>query len=613
MRQIRHLSPALCVSMAALCAAAASGCGSNGATGPQGAAGEAGPPGPAGPAGEAGPPGQAGPPGSGVGDAGAVTAGRPDPAAALATATKIKHLVVIFGENISFDHYFGTYPTAQNNAGEAPFVAAAGTLKPNNLSSPLDPINGFAPIASPNLLTANPTAANTANGTNAVNPLRLGPSQAATQDMTHSYMPEQLAADKGLMDLFPLYTGSAGPPPGDGGGVEGTKGLVMAYYDGNTVSGMWSYAQNYALNDNSWTTTFGPSTPGAINLISGQTNGIAQTNHLPLSGSHAVADGNGGLTLIGDTDPLGDVCSAAADQTTMSGKNVGDLLNAKNISWGWFQGGFDLTITNPNGTTGCNRETNPTVPNYAYTSNDYVPHHAPFQYYATTANLNHLRPSSVTAIGNTLEDDGKTVDPANHGYDSHDFFDALKAGNFPAVSYLKAPAFEDGHPGNSDPIDEQAFVVSVVNAVQESGDWSSTAIVLAYDDSDGWYDHQAPPIVNPSSTVADALNGGGDGGVGLCNSGAQQSDAGVPAAPLLGAALADGGTPLPAQGRCGYGTRIPLLVISPYSKKNYIDHTLTDQSSVLKFVEDNWLAGQRIQPGGSFDTIAGTIQNMLSL
>jgi phospholipase C len=613
MRQIRGLSPALCLSIASLWAGTALiGCGSNGTAGPAGPpgpAGEAGPPGPPGEAGPPGQPGEAGPPGF-VSDAGNVGTG---PASQFPTATKIKHLVVIFGENISFDHYFGTYPTAQNNAGEAPFVAAAGTLKPNNLSSPLDPINGFAPIASPNLLTANPTAANTANGTNAVNPLRLGPSQAATQDMTHSYMPEQLAADKGLMDLFPLYTGSAGPPPGDGGGVEGTKGLVMAYYDGNTVSGMWSYAQNYALNDNSWTTTFGPSTPGAINLISGQTNGIAQTNHLPLSGSHAVADGNGGLTLIGDTDPLGDVCSAAADQTTMSGKNVGDLLNAKNISWGWFQGGFDLTITNPNGTTGCNRETNPTVPNYAYTSNDYVPHHAPFQYYATTANLNHLRPSSVTAIGNTLEDDGKTVDPANHGYDSHDFFDALKAGNFPAVSYLKAPAFEDGHPGNSDPIDEQAFVVSVVNAVQESGDWSSTAIVLAYDDSDGWYDHQAPPIVNPSSTVADALNGGGDGGVGLCNSGAQQSDAGVPAAPLLGAALADGGTPLPAQGRCGYGTRIPLLVISPYSKKNYIDHTLTDQSSVLKFVEDNWLAGQRIQPGGSFDTIAGTIQNMLSL
>ena len=55
------------------------------------------------------------------------------------------------------------------------------------------------------------------------------------------------------------------------------------------------------------------------------------------------------------------------------------------------------------------------------------------------------------------------------------------------------------------------------------------------------------------------------------------------------------------------------MVISPFAKKNYIDHTLTDQSSVLKFVEDNWLGGQRIQPGGSFDTIAGTIENMLSL
>jgi len=66
----------------------------------------------------------------------------------------------------------------------------------------------------------------------------------------------------------------------------------------------------------------------------------------------------------------------------------------------------------------------------------------------------------------------------------------------------------------------------------------------------------------------------------------------------------------PALGRCGYGTRVPLLVVSPYAKKNYVDHTLTDQTSALKFIEDNWLGGQRIQAGGSFDTIAGSIQNM---
>jgi phospholipase C len=526
-----------------------------------------------------------------------------DPASQYPTATKIKHVVVIFGENISFDHYFGTYPVAANAGGGAPFVAAAGTPKVNNLTTPLDPTAGFTPVTGPSLLTANPTAANAANGAGAVNPFRLGPSQAATVDMGHNYRPEQLASHGGAMDLFPLYTGTAGPPP-IGSDAGATTGAVMAYFDGNTVSAMWSYAQNYALNDNSWTTVFGPSTPGAINLISGQTNGIVQTNHSPLSANHAVADGNGGLTMIGDIDPLGDVCSTGADQGLMGGKNVGDLLNAQKISWGWFEGGFDLTITNANGTTGCARATAAVAPNVPFGSADYIPHHQPFQYYASTANPNHLRPSSVTAVGHTLEDDGVTVDPANHQYDSHDFFDALKAGNFPAVNYLKAPAYQDGHPGYSDPIDEQNFIVQVVTAVQESGDWSTTAIVLAYDDSDGWYDHQAPPIVNPSASAADALNST-DGGAGVCNSGAQQGDAGVPSAPLLGN---DGHA---AQGRCGYGTRVPLLVLSPLAKKNYVDHTLTDQSSVLKFVEDNWLTGQRIQSGGSFDTIAGTIQNML--
>jgi hypothetical protein len=55
-----------------------------------------------------------------------------------------------------------------------------------------------------------------------------------------------------------------------------------------------------------------------------------------------------------------------------------------------------------------------------------------------------------------------------------------------------------------------------------------------------------------------------------------------------------------------------MLVISPYAKSNFIDHTLVDQTSILRFVEDNWLGGQRVQPGGSFDTIANSIQNMLT-
>jgi phospholipase C len=515
--------------------------------------------------------------------------GHLDAAAKLATATKIKHLVVIFNENISFDHYFGTYPNAQNNTGDAPFTSAAGTPA----------VNGLTPA----LLTSNPNL-NAANGTGAANPFRLAAAQAATQDQGHNYMPEQQASDNGAMDLFPKFTGTAGPPPGAPPAAT-TKGQVMAYYDGNTVGAYWNYAQSYAMSDNAWTTTFGPSTPGAINLISGQTDGVAVTNHLPLSTSHAVADGNGGITMIGDTDPIGDICSTAADQNNFSGKNIGDFLNSKAISWGWFSGGFDLTLTNANGTTGCARSTPATVASEPSVSTDYIPHHAPFQYYTSTANLTHARPSAIPAIGSSVETDGVTPEPANHQYDSHDFFDALAAGNLPAVVYLKAPAFQDGHAGYSNPVDEQSFATRVVNALQASQEWSSTAVVVTYDDSDGWYDHQAPTIVNASATAVDALNG-----PGVCNSGAGGA---APTTPLLGAPPAGGGAALPAQGRCGYGTRIPLLVISPFAKTNFVDHTLVDQTSVLRFVEDNWLNGQRIQPGGSFDTIANSLQNMLNL
>jgi len=65
---------------------------------------------------------------------------------------------------------------------------------------------------------------------------------------------------------------------------------------------------------------------------------------------------------------------------------------------------------------------------------------------------------------------------------------------------------------------------------------------------------------------------------------------------------------LPVNGRCGYGVRTPLLVISPWAKPNYVDHTVTDQTSVLRFVEDNWSLG-RIG-SGSFDALANPLSSM---
>src|SRR5215467_12298209 len=396
------------------------------------------------------------------------------------TATPIKHLVVIFQENISYDHYFGTYPNAMSLPGEPPFRASRHTPLNNNLVTPLDVNHGFRPLGGPSLLTNNPNANPMApvapnnlrqNGADAANPFRLSPSQAATADQGHNDMPEQAAYNNGNMDGFPAWVGTAGgtvtngplPPPA----AVATKGLVMGYYDGNTLTALWNYAQHYAMSDNSYATQFGPSSPGAVNLIAGQTNGIAHATNVQdstgklLHATHeAWGDGShvsSNITLIGDADPEQDVCSnPTIDQVTMTGRNIGDLLNARNITWGWFEGGFNLETINPNGSTGCARFTLPTQPNFPFSSTDYIPHHQPFQYYASTRNPTHARPGSIAAIGRT--------DAANHQYDTDDFFASLNAGNLPSVTFLKAPAFQDGHAGYSDPIDEQTFIVKTINA-----------------------------------------------------------------------------------------------------------------------------------------------------
>src|SRR5579862_1524198 len=446
------------------------------------------------------------------------------------TTTPIKHVVVIFQENVSFDHYFGTYPMALNTPGQPAFQAKSGTPTVNGLFSA-------------GLLTNNP---------NLANPKRLDRvlSQLVTCDQDHGYKDEQTAFNHGLMDKFvETLAGSSCPD----------KTIVMDYYDGNTVTALWNYAQHFAMSDNSFSTTFGPSTPGALNLISGQTHGVTTPDI-----ANNVANG----TVIGDPRPIAafDDCTiASAAKASMSGMNVGDLLNAKHITWGWFQGGFKPSSVVA-GTAVC-ATAHANIAGAVVT--DYIPHHEPFQYFPNTHNQHHL--PAISPIGQT--------DQANHQYDLSDFFTALTAGNLPAVSYLKAAGYQDGHAGYSDPLDEQTFVVNTINTLESLPTWNSTAVIVLYDDSDGWYDHVMGPIVNQSSDAAnDTLTG-----PGACGT------------------LKPGTDP----DRCGYGPRQPLLVISPYSKKNFVDHGVTDQSSVLRFIEDNWSLGQI--GNQSTDAVAGSL------
>jgi phospholipase C len=416
----------------------------------------------------------------------------------------------------------------------------------------------------------------------------------------------------------------------------------MNYYDGNTVTGLWNYAQHFSMNDNSFGTTFGPSAPGALNLVSGDTGNVGLTINGANTDGDTVTDGQGGSSLINDAQPYYDDCSTR-DAVSMNGTNVGDRLNAAGLSWGWFQGGFRPTTSFATATAGsstpqptstfipdqfkgkfaippasdqglCNAVhpvgaaiggTGGTTPvgtgtNYG-NKDDYIPHHEPFQYYASTANPHHLPPASLAAIGTdtqTITGGVPQFDTANHQYDSSDF-DALVGAishgflspdHLPAVSFLKAPGYQDGHAGYSDPYDEQQFVVNEINALEHTPDWSSTAVVVSYDDSDGWYDHVFSGVHNASNTVAsspgpeDFLNG-----TGLCG-----DTTATP--PLAG-----------ENGRCGYGPRLPLLVISPWARHNSVDHTLTSQTSILRFVEDNWNL-PRI--AGSFDSITGSLNGL---
>jgi phospholipase C len=572
-----------------------------------------------------------------VASAGASAGGRAGAAASgdLRTATPIKHVVVIFQENISFDHYFGTYPNAANTDGQT-FAAAPGTPAINGL--PPATADSLPPALrhASNLLATNPNSALPQRLDSSATGLAGSPGGQLTCDQNHEYPSEQQAFNRGRMDQFvqSVGTGSGTSPSG----APCNANTVMNYYDGNTVTALWNYAQHFAMSDNSYGTTFGPSTPGAINLVAGTTGHVDtshQANNPPISSVSSpdgdiTADGKGGFSLTSDAQPYWDDCSYR-DAVGMSGQNIGDVLNHAGLSWGWFQGGNHPTTNYRDalgaiGKTGQSTSTfipnqfiaagfNKKIPHssnyglcnavhpvgvrlggngqYGY-KNDYIPHHEPFNYYASTANPHHLTITTAHGVDTlaglrqigrdtqSYKDGVPQFNTPNHQYDITDFNQLvaaitkgrLPASALPAVSFVKAPGYQDGHAAYSDPRDEQLFVVREINALMRSPDWSSTAVVIAYDDSDGWYDHAYSGVTNPSISPADNLSDtvlNSPLTSGLCGPRHQTR------APLDG-----------EQGRCGFGPRLPLLVISPFARHNRVDHNLSNQASIINFVEYNW-------------------------
>ncbi|MBA3945026.1 MAG: acid phosphatase [Herpetosiphonaceae bacterium] len=142
---------------------------------------------------------------------------------------------------------------------------------------------------------------------------------------------------------------------------------------------------------------------------------------------------------------------------------------------------------------------------------------------------------------------------AAHLKDEKDFLSSLTSNALPAVSFIKPLGEDNEHPGYSTLVRGQQHVADLVNAVQKSSYWQDSAIIITYDEHGGRWDHVAPPVVD----------------------------------------------------KWGPGERVPAIIISPFAKKGFVDHTQYDTTSILKFIEDRW----QLQPLGTRDAAANSLVN----
>ena len=296
-----------------------------------------------------------------------------------------------------------------------------------------------------------------------------------------------------------------------------------------------------------------------------------------------------------------------ATTLALTGENIGDQLNAHDLSWGWFQGGFTpaTPYSGPVSTaTNYNQLNNPDAVQCTSTDNvgaalggtgktgakpwgtkaDYSAHYDGFQFYASTANPHHLAPASLGAVGTDTATPGE-FDTANHNYDTTTFNSLVNAiterhacrrSNFPAVTYLKAPVYETGHPATSDPVDEQNWMVKEINEIES----------LAHLEEHGDLPHlrRLGRLVRPRVRRRDQPlrhDPGRPYRRGLVRQGSCTRADGYGTTPIFD-----------EQGRCGVGPRLPLVVISPYAKQDYVSHAMTTQSSIVAFIEQNWNLGE---------------------
>jgi len=503
---------------------------------------------------------------------------------------RVKYVFVLFQENRSFDHYFGTFRGANGlfSDGTTPHVPATNTQ----------------------------AILNTDGSQGTIQPFRIGNAQNAADlddvDHGHPRMAAKMHVVNGVaaMDRFALneqakyFAGSpidpAIPPASVPLRAKQFGELAMAYVDCDTVPFLWNYANKFTLFDNIFQTTIGPSTPNAIAMIAGQSGETQWVKHpaetsartfgsiavpvtndpipgqpgagaeysgVPSQPSNLQAATNTGassgtpqrknesgaaanvapnltfaglpLTLAGRT--LSDVAShdanPALDLPDVQ-QDIQDITSKGNApyDWGWYQNGYTAEAGLP-GSNGIG-----TVPHASY-----VGHHNGPQYFGYITN-NPVQSAHLHGLGDFFSDVQKSALPpaggvfyVRGGYDNIMGLqpDAANAASPADAAYIGANFLgDDDHPAYADAQISEALIANEVNAIANSPYWGESAVVITYDESEGDYDHVPPRILS-------------------------YDPAGLP---------------------LSRGPRIPLIVISPYARAHAVAHEEGDHNSVIRLV-----------------------------
>ncbi len=318
------------------------------------------------------------------------------------------------------------------------------------------------------------------------------PPDQKTGDIVHRFYQQQLQIDGGKMDKFVAWSDAAG--------------LVMSYYDATQMP-EGKLGQQYVLDDNFFHAAYGGSfinhfwlicacTPSFYNAPATAVAKLGADGSLLQDGS-VTPDGYAVNTTFSINQPHPATASAPTLLPNQSLPNIGDRLSDKGLRWAWYAGGWnDALAGNPD-------------PLYQF-------HHQPFIYFTRYADGTQLK--------------------KEHLKDEQDFVAAAKAGQLPAVSFVKPLGADNEHPGYANLQRGQQHVADLVQAIQQGPNWKDTMVVITYDENGGRWDHVAPPK--------------GD--------------------------------------RWGPGTRVPAIVVSPLARRGWIDHTQYDTTSILRTIEQRW-------------------------